>query len=73
MLSFYGMHVVYFPVLVISLRGITHWQNESTWQWPGWAQTGALLAIAIGLYLLIGYGVTRALAQAEAAKLEGSR
>ncbi len=72
-LGFYGMHILYFPLLVFALRGLTHWQSQSAWQWPGWVLAVATLAIAAGLYICLGYTVTRALAQAEAAKLDASR
>lgn len=72
-ISFYGMHGVYFPLLILALRGLTQVQEQSAGPWPGWLHIVTTLTIACGLYLVLGYSVTWALNQAEAAKLDGSR
>ena len=73
MLAFYGMHLLYFPLLVVSLRLFTYIREASAAQWPGWLNGLATFAIAGGLYVAMGYRVTRWLDQAEADKLDGSR
>ncbi len=72
-LAFYGMHIVYFPLLIVSLRLFTYMRVAFTDEWPGWLTGVATLAIAGGLYVFMGYRLTRWLNHAEGAKLDGSR
>ncbi len=72
-IAFYGMHLVYFPLLIVCLRLFTYIREVSALQWPGWLHGLAIFAIAGGLYLFMGYRLARWLNQAEAAKLDESR
>lgn len=70
---FYGMHLVYFPLLIVFLRLFTHARIAAGIEPPAWLNGLILFALAGGLYVFMGYRVSRWLNQAEADRLASSR
>jgi mannose/fructose/N-acetylgalactosamine-specific phosphotransferase system component IIC len=63
--AFYGLHLVYFPLLIGLLWGFTLLHDALVWEMPRWLNAVLTLALAGGLYVGLGYAVARRLNQLE--------
>jgi hypothetical protein len=55
--AFYGMHLVYFPLLIGLLWGFTLLHESAGWEVPRWLNALLTFALAGGLYVGLGYAV----------------
>jgi uncharacterized membrane protein SirB2 len=59
--AFYGMHLIYFPLLIGGLWILTLLRHQLAWHPPDWLHVTLTFAIAAGLYIGLGYAVARRL------------
>jgi uncharacterized protein (DUF58 family) len=64
-LCFYGMHLVYFPLLIASLTLFTRIREFAPHLWPAWLNALATFLVAAGLYVYMGYALARSLDRRE--------